>query len=1049
METGYAQKMDVPQSENVGFCRPTALTLPGLPIRLSASSIALLTCCCGLFWTAVSAFLIEHTFISGHTPLYLLSGALFSAAAALVLQRLLLKFAGDLACTRSLVHRVFEAAPESIAVVRDQDGAILLANQQLSSLIGEPGADLNGKTINEVAQWENREEQLEIMRLLHSQGEVRHFETSFSNRGGRALPVALTARKINFDRQPCTIVFAEDISHQQEISRQVEELTLFDPLTGLPNHKLLLERLEQLVVTAARDEQGFAVLLLAMNRCPCAIRMSGHDACDLLMREVAGRLRDTLRQSDTLAVLQKGEFGILLPKTSSERELLPVLGKLIERIGEPIAVADSEYQLHAHIGIALFPGDGRSSEVLLQHAELALLQAQTNPVLAESRFRFYAEEMNKAADEQLQIESSILRGIKNGEFFANYQPLFSQDGIRIIGMEALARWNHPTLGLVGPDKFIPVAEANGAIVQLGEWILELALQNCKVWREQINPDLVVSVNVSTRQLKDRRFAERVSHLLQTVGLPPHALCCELTESLLMEHSNENTAQLFRLKELGVRLAIDDFGTGYSSLTYLKHLPVDYLKIDRSFIQDIDSNSDDRAIVAAIIAMARSLNLKVVAEGVETPAQHHLLQELGCDSLQGYLFGRPMERSSFEQFLHSKPAPSGSSTEPSSAYPQSDHPTADRQRCADPAQPEERMLQTVADLTLLIPPLKPADRLNTALDRFQTDKLLQVLPVVEQQKVVGVLNRSEFIEEQVVGRIGYAFHINHSKKVRDLMQPVPLVIESDTSIEDAAQALHGRFGTMRLENICVSNHGEYLGVLDVRTLVEAITALNLKLAKGANPLTGLPGNESIQREITRRLDSGLPFEIAYIDIDNFKPFNDYYGFERGDMVIQIVGDIILHQSQGGSSYAAMNSFCGHIGGDDFILISSPGDAVPLCCQIIRDFELRLPVLHGPGDCTRGCYTAFNRKGELETFSLLSLSMAVISTAHLPVSSYPHLASMASEVKKSAKKVKGSSVVLKDSDEQPRALFSHMQRPSTTINHEDQRHAERSHVISLPH
>lgn len=228
-----------------------------------------------------------------------------------------------------------------------------------------------------------------------------------------------------------------------------------------------------------------------------------------------------LRETDTLAVLQKGEFGILLPKSESERDILPVISKLLDAVNEPFDLHDAEFRLNAHIGIAIFPGDGRTGEVLLQHAHLAQLQAQSKSVAGESGFKFYAEEMNQAVSEQLQIESSILRGLR-AEFFACYQPLFSRDGKKLVGMEALARWQHPALGLVGPDKFIPVAEANGAIVQLGDRMLELALQNCKQWREQGYPHLSVAVNVSTRQLKDRQFAERVARQLQLVGLPPRS-----------------------------------------------------------------------------------------------------------------------------------------------------------------------------------------------------------------------------------------------------------------------------------------------------------------------------------------------------------------------------------------------------------------------------------------------------------------------------------------------------------------------------------------------
>lgn len=990
--------------------RPSAFF--GQPIRLTASTIALLFVVSGSLWVLLTSLVLDALQPEQvpHLTLHLLAGMLFVSVAALLLYQLVQRYMLDISCTRELVERVFEASPSGIAVIRQSDNRILLANCRFEQLSGYPMDRIKGSTTGELGLWEHTDEQLALVRRLRTEDTVHGFEATFRRADGTRFPGMLTARQFSFNGAPFTIAFVDDTSRQQEITRQVEELTRFDPVTGLPNHRLMEERLQQLLAIAGREEQGMAVLFLALGRCPAALNATRHDGCDELLRCVSVRLRGALRETDTLAVLQKGEFGILLSKADSERELLPVVHKLLDSILEPLSIAEAEFQLHAHIGIAIFPGDGRTPEVLQHHARLALQHAQGHE--GENYFHFYAEELNRAAGEQMQIEASILRGIKAGEFFVCYQPIFDRTGRTLVAMEALARWQHSTLGLVGPDKFIPVAEHSGTIVALGDRILELALQNCKYWRDNGHPCLTVSVNVSVRQLKDRQFVDRVARHLHLYDLPPEALCCELTESLLMEHANDTTEQIYRLKELGVLLSIDDFGTGYSSLTYLKHLPVDTLKIDRSFVRDLDSNPDDRAIVTAIVAMARSLHLKVVAEGIETEAQHLLLQELGCDYLQGYHFGKPMDRAAFEAFLMSD-------VRHQVLEPPLQSVVIDGDASASSlAVDKERSLHLVADVTLQIEPLRPGDRLNTALERFQTDKGLQVLPVVDQQRVAGVLNRSEFIEEQVVGRIGYAFHINHSKKVRDLMQPVPLVIDAEASIEEAAEILHGSFGTIRLENICVTRRGIYQGVLDVRTLVEAITALNLKLARGANPLTGLPGNESIQREINRRLESGMPFDIAYIDIDHFKPYNDFYGFERGDMVIQEVGDILQLQLEGKLPGSGRN-FCGHIGGDDFIIITAAGQAAALSRDLIAQFEIRLPVLHGSGDFAKGCYTSFNRQGKLETFSLLSLSVAVINTAGLRVHSYAQLASLASEVKKTAKSVKGSSVVVKDSEAPPKA------------------------------
>ena len=274
--------------------------------------------------------------------------------------------------------------------------------------------------------------------------------------------------------------------------------------------------------------------------------------------------------------------------------------------------------------------------------------------------------------------------------------------------------------------------------------------------------------------------------------------------------------------------------------------------------------------------------------------------------------------------------------------------------------------------------------------------------------VGTLNRATFLEEHVIGMNGFGFHINHSKKMRDLMLPVMMEFNVTVRIREAAEAIQAEKTDVRVDNICVTKGGMYHGVVDVNRFISAITDINLMLAKGANPLTGLPGNESIQREINERLSQKADFDIAYIDIDNFKPFNDYYGFQRGDVVIKAIGDIISTMSL--TAGAGMSCFCGHIGGDDYILITGPHHAEYLSSKIIAAVEEHLPLFHGEKDFSTGSYCAINRKGEQETFNLLSISIGIVNTRLTPVNSYAQLASISTEVKKAAKKLPGSSVVI---------------------------------------
>ena len=317
-------------------------------------------------------------------------------------------------------------------------------------------------------------------------------------------------------------------------------------------------------------------------------------------------------------------------------------------------------------------------------------------------------------------------------------------------------------------------------------------------------------------------------------------------------------------------------------------------------------------------------------------------------------------------------------------------------------------ENIGDISIAVSPANPGDNLAAVLKQFQSDPTLLVLPVVDDGRAVGIINRSTFLEEHIIGMNGFGYHINHSRKMRDLMAPVMLTLETDVAIRDAAEVIQSQEMDVQVDNICVTTNGIYHGVVDVNRFISAITDINLTLAKGANPLTGLPGNESIQREINKRLQSGETFDIAYIDIDNFKPFNDYYGFQRGDVVIKAIGDIISGVAK--SVGAGFSCFCGHIGGDDFILITGTYHAEYVSSQVIRELEEHLVIFHGKNDFSAGCYSAVNRKGEEETFALLSLSIGIVNTRLTPVTSYAQLASISTEVKKAAKKLPGSSVVI---------------------------------------
>jgi diguanylate cyclase (GGDEF)-like protein len=897
----------------------------------------------------------------------------------------------------------------------------------------------------------------------------------------------------------------QEISHRAE--QEIEKLAYYDNDTGLPNSNLLLDRLNQTMALNSRQQENTVIIYISVTGYKTVVDARGHGGGREASHVIAERLGSTLRQCDTIARVHRDEFVILLGGTIQENDAAIVLKKLLKVFSEPFRLGTEEAMIPACFGIACFPADGMTSELLLQNAHIAMNQARQNGLT----YQYYSEALNRKAVERHNIESGLLRALDNGEFFLCYQPKLDINGKDIIGMEALVRWRNSEHTIIPPDKFIPVAEENGLIVGLGRFVLLEACRQNKAWQDAGLPKLCVAVNISARQLQDNSFVPLVMQILVDTGLDPHYLELELTESLLMSEDRNSLGKILRLKELGISISVDDFGTGYSSLSYLKHLPIDTIKIDRSFVRDIVTDADDAAIVEAIITMAHSLRLNVIAEGVESLEQLEFLRQRNCHQAQGYFFSKPLAPHHFEYFLrtgttsvatsgtlnfvftpgfssfegiwsyHDQPdwnnlwngvlegpeqnkavrsyktnygtlrlvfegetvsgsythndgsiegvmkgyrltgtwlhnshkeyvPPIPAKTEESLLLWQYPSPMPIQEQASQPNEPQIEVgsrEEFIGEIAIRPDPVLPDDTIPAALNRFQSDPGLHVLPVVEQGMVIGIINRSTFLEEHVIGRHGFGIHINYSKKLRDLMAPVELKVESSTTIEEAAKLIQAsRQSLTRMDNICVIADKEYFGIVNVNKLFDAITNINLAIAKGASPLTGLPGNESIQREITGRMAQKSPFDIGYIDIDNFKPYNDCYGFQKGDIVIKTLGEALVQVLD----QAGTTSFRGHIGGDDFIVITEPHQAENISYRIIEAFEKNLPIFHGEQDFSAGCYSATNRKGEQETFGLLSISIGIVNTHQTPVTSYPQLASLSTEVKKAAKKLPGSSVVV---------------------------------------
>jgi len=429
---------------------------------------------------------------------------------------------------------------------------------------------------------------------------------------------------------------------------QLEHQANYDALTGLPNRNLLHDRLRQ-TVYSQRNPRNIAVVFMDLDHFKFVNDSLGHSTGDKLLKGMGDRLRAVLREGDTVGRVGGDEFVLILNDQSNEEIIYRAMQRITAKVAEPITIDGKELYVTCSAGISLYPQDGRDVDTLLKNADAAMYRAKEH---GRSNFQFYTSEMNERVNDRLALEHALRRALERKEFMLHYQQKVDLRAGSIIGAEALVRWSHPEWGLVRPARFIPIAEETGLIVQLGEWVIHEAARQTRAWLDEgLNPG-IVSVNLSARQFRAEGLVRTVSRILQETGLDPSMLEMELTESMVMHNVEAAIATLQGLKSLGVSLSVDDFGTGYSSLSYLKDLPIDTLKIDRSFVRDIrgGAEAEDGVLAQAIISLGHALHLKVIAEGVETDAQLHFLKRHGCDQVQGFLYGEPIPPEQYSELL---------------------------------------------------------------------------------------------------------------------------------------------------------------------------------------------------------------------------------------------------------------------------------------------------------------------------------------------------------------------------------------------------------------
>jgi diguanylate cyclase (GGDEF)-like protein len=430
-------------------------------------------------------------------------------------------------------------------------------------------------------------------------------------------------------------------------NRQLRHLATHDAPTGLPNRVLLDDRLTQAVAHAQRDAQSFAVMVLDLDRFKQINDSLGHRAGDVVLKEVARRLLATVRDIDTIARIGGDEFVVVASAPATREDVSALARRLNDALRVPLAISGVDIHVTSSIGIALYPGDGANPDVLLARADAAMYCAKQR---GRNNVQWFASGMDNATEERLRLESDLHEALHAGQLELFYQPKAETASGEVHSAEALIRWRHPRRGLIAPTEFIPLAEANGLIHEIGSWVLKEACRQCVEWQREGLAGLRVAVNVAATQFRRGDLLEVVRRTLEETGLAPRYLEIELTESTVMTDPEESAATLEQLSRMGVLVSVDDFGTGYSSISYLRRFPIDKLKIDRAFIQDLVTRADDASIVQAIISLAHSLRLKVVAEGVETTQQLDYLRSIGCDQYQGFHFSPPVPAREFRQLL---------------------------------------------------------------------------------------------------------------------------------------------------------------------------------------------------------------------------------------------------------------------------------------------------------------------------------------------------------------------------------------------------------------
>jgi diguanylate cyclase (GGDEF)-like protein/PAS domain S-box-containing protein len=549
----------------------------------------------------------------------------------------------NLRASETLLNSIVNTAADGIIVI-DDSGMLEFVNAAVERMFGWKPLELIGRNFDSLLMARSQAGG-EPMRRVLTAGVGR--EVRAQRKDGSVFPIELTLGEMRIDGRIKHACIMRDVTDRKCAEERIHQLAHYDKLTGLPNRALFSQLLEQALAEAKYSKKQVAVLFIDLDRFKLINDSLSHDSGDAVLKQVARRLTDSQFKRNTIARFGGDEFVVLMRDCQIPTDAAEAAQHLLTAIAQPLLLEGQEYHLTASIGISAYPNDGENAQTILKNADIAMYRAKEH---GKNNYQFYSAQMNLHSFERLVLERFLRHALDQDEFRVFYQPKIDLVSGRITGMEALLRWFHPAMGMISPVKFIPLAEETGLIVPIGAWVLKAACKQNKIWADQGLPPLRVAVNLSARQFAQDDLHSTILNVLEETGLAPELLELEITESVTMDNPEHAAALLRKLKALGIKLAIDDFGTGYSSLSYLKRFPIDNVKIDRSFIKDIPHDEDDVAITQAVIAMAHSLGLKVIAEGVESGEHVTFLRAHGCEEAQGYLFGAPMAADDFSRLI---------------------------------------------------------------------------------------------------------------------------------------------------------------------------------------------------------------------------------------------------------------------------------------------------------------------------------------------------------------------------------------------------------------